>query len=125
MINYSLAQTYAEYVRALAIIESGENPNLIGDNGRAWGLLQQHPAFFVEYYGRAKGFPASPNHTWIEAQIVAAASFFAIELSHLPLDLAVQAYNLGMEAVLRGERAPDYLRRFTDALNRIRGEKKG
>ena len=44
MIDYSLAKHWAKYVHALAIIQSGEDEFKPGDGGRAFGLLQMHPA---------------------------------------------------------------------------------
>jgi soluble lytic murein transglycosylase-like protein len=120
VIDYSKAGAHAEIVHALAIIESGENPALVGDGGQAYGLLQQHPGFFKQFYGRAIAFPASVTHTWVEAEIVAAASFFELYLGILGLDLAIQSYNLGVSAVQKGQRNPDYLSRFTAAYQLVR-----
>jgi hypothetical protein len=50
-IDYSVAGRWADVVHALALGESNENPAAVGDGGRAFGILQQHPAFFKEYYG--------------------------------------------------------------------------
>lgn len=122
MIDYSIAANWADVVHAIAIIESNENPAQTGDGGRAFGVMQQHPAFFQEYYGRCKDFPASVTDTWVEAQIKAAASFFEL-WEHLGLDLCVMAYNLGINAVMNGARNPGYLARFSDALNRVRAKK--
>ena len=121
---YYLAGEYADYVRALAIIESNEDEAKIGDGGQARGLLQQHPAHFKDYYGRSKNFPARTNHTWIEAEIVTCASFLDMELTTFSLALVIQAHNLGVQAVLDGKRNPIYLQRFDNALNRVRAESK-
>ncbi|MFZ1975785.1 MAG: transglycosylase SLT domain-containing protein [Candidatus Acidiferrales bacterium] len=119
MPDYSLAGAHADVVHALAIIESNESVSAIGDGGRAFGLLQQHPSFFKEYYGRAVAFPQSVEHTWPEAQIVAAASFFEMN-EQMGLDLIVQAYNLGVEAVRNGQRNPAYLSQFKATLARLK-----
>jgi soluble lytic murein transglycosylase-like protein len=118
-IDYSPAGRWAQFVRALAIVESNENPNQTGDAGRAFGLLQQHPGFFSDYYGRY-GFPASVGDTWITAQIKAAAAFLERWVDELGLDLTIQAYNLGVTDVRDGLRNPAYLQRFTEALNKVR-----
>lgn len=120
-IDYSIAGRWADVVHALAIVESSENPSAIGDHGRAFGLLQQHPAFFYQYYGKVAAFRAEVSDTWIVAQIKCAASFFEL-YDHLGFDLVVQAYNQGVAVFSRPEvRAPEYLEKFTAALNRVRG----
>lgn len=111
--DFNLAGPWKEEVRALAL--GPENPPLdegaSGDGGRAFGILQQHPAFFSEYYG-TNGFPASVKDTWTQAQIKAAASFFQAHKDQ-PLDLVVQAFNQGVSAVFdKGVRAPEYLAKF-------------
>lgn len=120
--NYQLAGRYADFVRALAIVETGEKPTMTGDGGRAFGILQQHPAMFSEYYRPAGEFKASVSDTWIDAEIKAAACFWSM-WEHMGVDWAVTAYNQGPTAVKNGVRAPEYLARFTAALNKIRGEK--
>lgn len=122
-INYALAGRFAEQVRALAIVESGEQSVISGDGGRAFGLLQMHPATFAEYYGRSKDFPKAVTDTWTEAQIKACASFWSMWES-IGTDLIVMAWNQGIHAVVdKGVRVPDYLAKYDAAMNRIRGEK--
>ena len=122
MPNYAAAGQYAQWVRALAIIESNEQSGKIGDGGRAFGLLQQHPAFVTGYLLPVDEFAVAVDDDWDTAQIKAAARFFMV-WEHLGLDLAVQAYNKGAMAVIKGERNPEYLQRFHDALNKVRGGK--
>lgn len=115
-INYSSAGPWAEHVRALAVIESGEDVGRIGDGGRAFGLLQQHPAFVMQWYRSV-----DVTDTWWNAQIKAAAAFLAHYVNAIGLDLTIQAYNRGVAAIENGERNADYLARWTDAYQRIRG----
>lgn len=117
MIDYLIAGKWADEVHALAIIESGESPMVSGDGGRAFGILQQHPSFFLAWYGRAT---PSVSDTWSQAFVKAAATFFDHYATE-PLDLVVQAYNQGETAVFKqGVRAPEYLAKFTMALTKIR-----
>lgn len=122
VIDYSVAGRWADVVHAIALVESSENPFAVGDHGRAFGLLQQHPAFFFQYYGKVAEFRATVEDTWIEAQIKCAASFFEI-YDHLGFDLAVQAYNQGVAVFSSDLRAPEYLAKFNAALNRVRSLK--
>jgi hypothetical protein len=122
-INYDAAGKWAMQVRALAMGESNESPYMFGDGGCAFGLLQQHPSFFIEYYD-TDAFPASVTDTWWQAQIKAAAAFLETWESKLGLDLAVQSYNQGVVAVTKnGVRAPEYLARFTANFNKLKGQK--
>lgn len=119
-VIFTLAKHWADVIHALAIIESKENPAAIGDGGRAFGLAQQHPAFFAENYGLSHEFPSDVGHTWSQAQIVAAASFFEV-WEHFGLDILVMAYNQGLTAVTKnGVRAPEYLARFSAAYQLVR-----
>lgn len=122
VVDYSVAGEYAQWVRALAIVESNEQPGKIGDGGRAFGILQQHPAFFAEYGLTVDEFAIKLSDDWNTAQIKAAARFFLV-WEHLGLDKIVQAYNKGPTAIINGDRALDYLQRFHNALNSIRGGK--
>lgn len=124
---YKLAGEFADYVRAHAIIESGEQVVAIGDGGQAWGLLQMHPAFVQGYIH----FTDIGTHdTWPEAQVKMCATYYRMRLlPNTPLDLVVQGFNLGWAAVTRGEppdhqpkRNPDYLRRWSEAYQRIRAK---
>lgn len=125
--DYSAAGLWKDVVLALVLTENGgvepTHINVIGDGGRAIGILQQHPAFFQEYYGRSISFPASPTDTWDRAQIKAAASF--LQRWHtLGKDLLIQGYNQGINGVTRIKdpaRAPDYLARFNQYFAQIDG----
>lgn len=38
-----------KWAKAVAIVESGENPAAVGDGGAAVGLMQQHADFFADW----------------------------------------------------------------------------
>jgi len=118
---YSLAGKWASVVRALAIHESHEDPQIRGhnDGNHAFGLLQQHIPFMWEWY-----FNREPIHDipWPDAQILAAANF----LDHYTslgwkLDNLIQAYNLGVGDFLNGKRNPEYLAAYKTALTSFGG----
>jgi len=122
-IDYSSAGRWAQVVRALAMGESNEDVGLMGDGGRAFGILQQHSAFFVEWYGRyPQIYPIDVADTVWVAQIKAAASFLEHYVPAMGLDLAVESYNQGVEAIRSGKRVPDYLARFNVNLNKVKGQ---
>lgn len=115
MIDYSAAGPWKNYVRALAIIETGENPNAPpSDDGKAYGILRQHPAFIMDYW-QSEGPYAVKDDTMTVAQIKAAACFFERHLHPLGLDLCVQAYNVGLAGVQEGRRNLQYLENFKKA----------
>jgi Transglycosylase SLT domain len=117
---YQIAGPYAREVRAFAIVESGEQPYPIGDNGEAFGLLQIHPANFKQFYGSRASWPASVLDTWLMAEIKNCAAFLDqehYEGSTQPVrNLIIQAWNLGVNAVFnQGKRNPEYLAKWQEA----------
>lgn len=118
-VNYTLAEDYADIVHALAIIESNETPFLVGDDGQALGLLQQHPSFLQDYVVIEGDFAITTHDTYIDMWIKAAARFFHVWIQ-LGLDGCVQAYNVGVNAYLKGARNAAYLERFGAAYSVIR-----
>jgi hypothetical protein len=120
MSIFALAGAFEDIVHALAIIESNERIAQIGDGGRAFGLLQQHPSFFAEYYGRSLLFPSSVSHTWEEAEVVAAATYFGRYIEILGQDGAVSAYNTGVKAFNDGQRNEVYIARWGNAFQDVR-----
>ena len=129
MIDYTAGGRWQDVIHALAIIESNENPAATGDGGQAFGLIQQHPAFFAANYGRVSGlwnrmvgralYPASTSDTWVTAQIKAAASFLEANKA-LNRTLLIESYHQG---VIGAQRAPDpsYFTRFAAAFAKIGG----
>ena len=121
-IDYSAAHDLAYEVRAFAIIESREKEHQVGESGRTYGLLHMHPATFKHYYGAQMRFAPHVNDTWTEAQIKACAAFLAAQSER---DLISQAWNLSEAAVfLEHRRNPEYLERWRDVYDKVRGAAK-
>ena len=70
---------------------------------------------------RALDYRAAVGDTVPDAQIKAAAAFLTVEVSHIGLDLAIQSQNLGVAAVLAGQRNAEYLSRWSSSFQRLRG----
>jgi hypothetical protein len=122
-IDYVAAGRWQNHVRALSV--ANEDPDQVidpqgnNDGGRAFGLLQEHPAFFRQYYG-AGGFPALTSDTWTVAYIKAAAAFFQTWEYAYPLALVVQAFNQGADAVfVKHKTAPEYLEKWQAEFARL------
>ncbi len=116
---YSLAGKWDSVVRALAIIESSEDPLKWGDGHQALGLLQQHPAHFLQFGAIAlRHHEITVHTTWEEAWIVCCAAFLdEMEREHMPLEHAIWAHNLGVEAVkVEGKTDPVYWAKYKAAL---------
>jgi hypothetical protein len=121
-IDYEIAGPWALHVRALAMGESAEIATLFGDGGCAFGVLQQHPSFFSEWYG-VGAFPASASDSWVTAQIKAASAFLDRYVPTRGLDLTIQAYQAGATAVfIDGKRNQEYLDRWTENFNKLKGQ---
>jgi hypothetical protein len=123
-IDYSPAASFADEVRAFAIVESGEDPWKIGDAGRGFGLLQMHPATFRRYYGAQMRFAPTISDTWIAAEIKACAAFLLAHgwaaASEGERGLIVQAWNLGERAVfIERRRNEEYLARWLAAYQLV------
>jgi hypothetical protein len=118
-IDYSVAGRWATHVRALAQIESGENEFAHGDDGRAFGLLQMHPARYMDEARFAGPFRIEVTDTWATAQIRAAAAYFE-RMADKPVELVVQAWNLGVHAVFDdGQNNVKYYARWLAAFDRL------
>ena len=117
---YKIAGKWADVVRAHAIVESKEQIWPYGDGGRAFGLLQVHPAFVKDY---SRFADILPSDTWPEAEVKLVAAFYELHPG-VDLDLLIQAYNQGYAGVMsEGRRAPEYLANWHLAYNRIMAEK--
>lgn len=137
LFDPSIARQWNQTVHALILTEHWGHTIVeaclwrcpFGDNdgGRAFGILQQHPGFFRQFYLTSGGtaiapFLASVDDIWTIAQIKAAATFLTLHES-MGIALLVQAYNQGIDAIDHGVRAPVYLDRFYQSLNSVRGRK--
>ena len=126
-IDYSIAGEYARECRAAAIVESKENPIIIGDSGEAFGLLQIHPTEFKRWFGMlGEVYPLSNSDTWLVAEIKTYATFLTAYRFHAESqeqrDLIIQAWNRGEAAVFQhGERNLQYLSDWLAAYDSIQG----
>lgn len=133
IINYSLAGEWALQVHALALTEhfghtiddncaAGACVHGDNDGGRAVGLLQCHYPYMRTWYEGMGLFAAAVSDTVPDAQIKATASFLNHNVPLYGLDLAIQCQNKGVRAVMvNGQRNPDYLAKFSSALNQLKG----
>jgi hypothetical protein len=63
-----LAEQGAPHIlRAIAIVESGEDPLAIGDGGKALGAWQMHPKAWEDAnaFRKAQGLPEMPRSLWL------------------------------------------------------------
>lgn len=121
--DYKYAGRWENHVRALSMGDEDPSqdaePSGHNDGGRAFGLLQEHPAFFSRYYGKC-GFAADVKDTWTIAMIKAAAAFFQTWEQAYPLELVVQAFNQGSHAVFVDHTtAPEYLAKWKSQFDRL------
>lgn len=132
-MNYALAGEWALQVQALAMVEHfghaidddcalGRCRHGSNDGGKAVGLLQCHYPYMQTWYEASGPFKAANDDTVSDAQIKATAAFLNHNVPLYGLDLTIQAQNLGVYAVVKeGQRNPDYLDKFTTALNKLKG----
>jgi hypothetical protein len=65
---------FEAWSRALAIVESGDNPDVgLGDDGRAAGRWQQHPSFYEQW---STPIPHGTEPTWDERFAAALRNFY-------------------------------------------------
>lgn len=104
------------FLQALALVESGDNPQARGAAGEL-GRFQMRPAVVASCGGYGEK-EAAHYARWLELQLVAAGA------DPLPFNLAL-AWNAGPGATVRG-RAPissyDYARRVVATMERLSGE---
>jgi hypothetical protein len=115
-----LRLTEAQFIRAIAETESGNNPLVKpGDGGKAIGRYQQHPAFVQQWTGR-KIWPV--EWTW-DAVFYDCLSAFYVAATTAGIDAVTAAvgYNLhGQPRASVAEVASDpYAERFRDACARL------
>ena len=132
VVDWEAAGAWRDHVQAFAMVESSGDPDIKpSDDRQARGLLGMHPAQFRTYYGKVEQFAASVKDTWETSDIKTCAAFLEIEVPRLSkefginvgLDLAVQAWNKGVEAVEGGVRNLDYLDKWTRFFQGIRSGK--
>ena len=99
-------------IKAIAIVESNENPNAIGDDGKSFGLMQVSEVVGASY-GLNKEDLMIPTFN-----IQAGSGFLAQMIKKYGLEGGIQAYNLGETKFLEGFSSPTYL---TNVLKYYRG----
>jgi len=100
-----------QLIKAVALTESNENPNAIGDNGNSFGMMQiQH--WHYEAYGMTKEDMFDPN---LNVQV--GSGFLAEMVQKYGMEGGVQAYNLGETKFRRGVTSPDYLAKVMGQYN--------
>ena len=87
--------TLVEFLHALALTESGDNPDApLGDHGRALGRWQVHPDW-VDWASKHYGLWAKVNETWDDRVRGLVSQFF---LQHCPFHephIIAMAFHLG------------------------------
>jgi soluble lytic murein transglycosylase-like protein len=92
-------------LKAIAMTESNENPNAIGDDGRSLGLMQTQLLI-----GKAYANVSNIEELYIpDKNVEAGSGFLADLLSKYSLNGAIQAYNIGETKFNKGISSPDYL----------------
>lgn len=101
-------------LKAIAMTESDENPNAIGDSGTSFGLMQVQN-LVGNYYGQASGNALLEPDKNIEV----GSKFLADLISKYGVDGGIQAYNLGETKYRQGLTSPTYLSRVMTNYNSL------
>lgn len=113
--------TFDQFTHALALVESQDVPNAIGDNGRALGPYQMHPDFCDTYYPDT----VQIGWTWRDFYHACLLVFWNTEFGGLQLndlDAAVNLamkFHLGVGAVSQGKWDATYAERFRNFLAQV------
>ncbi len=106
----------AEILRAIAIAESGEDPNAVGDNGESIGIFQNRRKY--QEYRNAKHGTFDPRDP--RASAIVAGREFMEHRARLGSDhAAICAHNQGADGVKLNGLNVDYLMKVSRALARI------
>jgi hypothetical protein len=121
---YQVAERHADVVRALAVIESGEDEAALGQGGKAFGLLQMRPGAFAQLYHPTE---QDADDTVSEAQVKACARYLSVYrfLSSTveQQKRIIMAWSLGEYAVfVDGREDEQYYNRWLDAFKRLGSE---
>ena len=91
--------TLARFEKALALVESNDNPEAWGDHGQAMGRWQVHPAIVWEY--GPESVPLDATWDWVCQQTV--EPFFLDRMAvHGDVHRAEMEWNKGIHAVHDG-----------------------
>lgn len=103
-----------KWAKAVATVESGENPNAVGDGGAAVGLMQQHSDFFIDW----RRF-STCNRIYPLCQVEAFARFWN-HYAGAKVDHILGVYNQGPAgAALHPDKAAAYAAKVRAAYDAI------
>jgi hypothetical protein len=103
---------FADWSRALALVESSDNPNVaLGDDGKAAGRWQMHPSFYEQW---AVPIPHGTEPTWDERFQAALEHFykFAVADGIDDTDAAVGFHLHGAPVAGSAAQDPGYAQEF-------------
>jgi hypothetical protein len=99
----------ARFEKALALVESNDNPEAWGDHGQAMGRWQVHPAIVWEY--GPESVPLNATWDWVCQQTV--EPFFRDRMAvHGNIGIAEMEWNKGISAVKAGVWDIDRAKKF-------------
>lgn len=132
MIDWSIAGAWSLQVRAIAMIESSQDPDSKSDfldpqnplTNQARGLFSWHPAAFAEAYGCcAHMYQPANNDSWVMADIKALAGYLELWVASRAqtVEHTLMCFHLGRRAVMQeGKWDQGYLERYDESLNKLR-----
>lgn len=103
-------------LKAIAFVESSENPEAIGDDDKSFGLMQVQSLIGSYYIGSGE------KETLLQpsSNVNAGSAFLADLLIKYDLEDAIQAYNMGETKFKKGYRAPIYLKNVLNHYYKIK-----
>lgn len=102
---------FEKFAHALALTETLNNPQAFGDDGRAYGRWQMHPAFVAEWAPTERDV----NETWDGLFRDTLENFYLKRTrAGVPLHILVMEFHLGVHAVASGEWDSKYGLRFAE-----------
>lgn len=105
-------------LKAVAMHESDENPNAIGDNGASIGLMQVQKIIGQAYAGVTDLTELYDPDKNVEA----GSGFLKDMIDKYGVEGGIQAYNLGETKYRKGITSPDYLRIVMNNYNNLQSE---
>ena len=102
-------------LKAVAIVESSENANVTGDEGRSHGLMQIS-SLVGSSFGLMVEDLYEPN-----LNVQAGSGFLKEMIDKYGLEGGIQAYNLGETKFRQGLTSPTYLSKVINEYERLKG----
>jgi len=100
-------------IKAVAIVESSERAEVVGDDGQSIGLMQVSRVVGASY-GMTITDLFDPN-----LNVQAGSGFLAEMINRYGLEGGIQAYNLGETKYRKGLRSPTYLSKVMTEFNKL------